>query len=349
MRRALTRLEPGWAEPAPVWRAQLSVMIRFDRAVLALLKPAAPKPDTFLLLDGVPHKRLHAWFDGGFQADDLLQRAVAAQFHRTADSDGLLTGHAVSVARLACHHTGAWWWLAFARRGKAYTETEQHLATTLLRTIAARFEFPTERDLGRVFLDGGLNLLHVDTATAARLLYTPELLDELKTTLPPVIAQRWPQLDDHAAHSVFVSLDDRPTWVRFRRGRADDSRHWYLELRALDADDPPAVGLVEDPRVALALGYLADHFRDSPSLAQVATTVSTSPFHFHRLFTRQAAISPKHFLLRTQLMHAKQLLRAARLPIGEVAKATGFSSHGHFTATFNRFVGLNPSDYRDKL
>ena len=35
------------------------------------------------------------------------------------------------------------------------------------------------------------------------------------------------------------------------------------------------------------------------------------------------------------------------LSLGNVASATGFSSHGHFTSTFHRVVGAIPSQYRE--
>lgn len=332
-----------------MWRKQLSELIEFDASVLALVKPVAPRPDMFLLLDGVARKRLLPWCEDGFRRDGLLQKTLTGQSHRQSEANGLLAGHTIAVARLACPQQSVWWWLALSRRSKPFTEAENFLVTMLLRTIAARFEFPSEALLSRIVLDGAFELLHVDTATCVRLLDSQTMLAELKALLPQLIAQRWDKLDDHDAHSAFVSLDGQPVWVQFRRGRAADadSRNWHLELRPLDPDDPPAVGLVEDPRVARALGFLTDQFQHAPSLAKVAECVKTSPFHFHRLFTRQTGVSPKHFLLRTQLMHAKQMLRATPLPIGDIASATGFSSHGHFTATFNRLVGQSPSEYRE--
>lgn len=327
----------------------LGRLIAFEAVALAVIQPEQPRPDMFLLLDGAPRKRLAAWCQEGFRSDPLLQEVVCCQTTRTAPGDGLLRGHGIAAARSAAPLHNTWWWLAMARR-QPFTESEQQLVDTLLRTLAARFEFPFESQLGRVLLGGDYQLRHMDPLTALRCLQSPDVLTELQTTLPQVIEQRWPSIADHEPHDVFISLARQPTWVRCCRGRADDlhSRYWCLQLRQLERDDPPAVGLVEDRRVAQAMGYLTDRYRESPSLAKLADAVATSPFHFHRLFSRQVGVSPKHFLLRTQLMHAKQMLRATRMPIGEVAATAGFSSHGHFTATFNRMVGVNPSDYREQ-
>jgi len=142
-----------------------------------------------------------------------------------------------------------------------------------------------------------------------------------------------------------------PLWIMFRKARLlprDDALQWHLQVRALEEDALPPVGVVKDDRVARAIAHIHDHFHESPSLADIAQVVHVSPFHFHRLFTRQVGVSPKHYLQRKQLQVAKWLLRQGGIPIGDIAQRTGFSSHGHFTSTFHRLVGLSPSDYREQ-
>jgi len=139
-------------------------------------------------------------------------------------------------------------------------------------------------------------------------------------------------------------------WVCFRRCRAVEGpghEHWYLEVRSLEPDELTTVGLVADPRIAQALAFIHEQFAQAPSLADISRHVHVSPFHFHRLFTRQVGISPKHYLQRKQLQVAKWLLRQGGVPIATIAVRTGFSSHGHFTSTFHRLVGVSPSEYRE--
>ena len=58
-------------------------------------------------------------------------------------------------------------------------------------------------------------------------------------------------------------------------------------------------------RVERALGYLRQNFRQQPSLDQAADAAALSPYHFQRLFTRWAGVSPKQFLGYLTLSHAK--------------------------------------------
>lgn len=62
-------------------------------------------------------------------------------------------------------------------------------------------------------------------------------------------------------------------------------------------------------RVERAIRYLETHFREQPGLADVARASGLSAFHFQRLFTRWAGISPKRFLQFLTAEYARGLLR----------------------------------------
>jgi AraC family transcriptional regulator, regulatory protein of adaptative response / methylated-DNA-[protein]-cysteine methyltransferase len=62
-------------------------------------------------------------------------------------------------------------------------------------------------------------------------------------------------------------------------------------------------------RVEHAIRFLDEYRERRPSLADVAAEVGLSEFHFQRIFTRWAGISPKRFLQFQTLAHARALLR----------------------------------------
>ena len=49
-------------------------------------------------------------------------------------------------------------------------------------------------------------------------------------------------------------------------------------------------------RIEQAILYLEKNFQHQPELDEVAEKVHLSPFHFQRIFTEWAGISPKRFL-----------------------------------------------------
>ena len=62
-------------------------------------------------------------------------------------------------------------------------------------------------------------------------------------------------------------------------------------------------------RVANVIRFLDRHHTDQPDLNALANAVELSPFHFHRLFSTWAGVTPKDFLQCLTLEHVKQLLR----------------------------------------
>jgi AraC family transcriptional regulator of adaptative response/methylated-DNA-[protein]-cysteine methyltransferase len=61
-------------------------------------------------------------------------------------------------------------------------------------------------------------------------------------------------------------------------------------------------------RVANVIRFLDQHHTDQPGLDELAAAAGLSPFHFHRLFSAWAGVTPKDFLQCLTLEHVKQLL-----------------------------------------
>jgi len=98
-------------------------------------------------------------------------------------------------------------------------------------------------------------------------------------------------------------------------------------------------------RIEQAIHYLEKNFQRQPELDEVAEVVHLSPFHFQRLFTEWAGISPKRFLqfltvdfLKSKLQQSKNLV--------EVAEAAGLSSQSRVYDLFTTLEAVTPQEYK---
>jgi AraC family transcriptional regulator of adaptative response / DNA-3-methyladenine glycosylase II len=85
---------------------------------------------------------------------------------------------------------------------------------------------------------------------------------------------------------------------------------------------------------------------DGPGAAQIAARLGVSDRHLRRIFEAQFGVSPLQYLQTRRLLAAKQLIADTRLPMTQVALASGFASVRRFNAAFVAHYGLNPSALR---
>jgi AraC family transcriptional regulator, regulatory protein of adaptative response / methylated-DNA-[protein]-cysteine methyltransferase len=100
-------------------------------------------------------------------------------------------------------------------------------------------------------------------------------------------------------------------------------------------------------RVAEAIGYIVENFRNQPGLDEVAKKVHLSPFHFQRLFAEWAGVSPKKFIQYLSVEHAKGLLQSGQATVFDAAFETGLSGTGRLHDLFVKIEGMTPGEYRN--
>lgn len=98
-------------------------------------------------------------------------------------------------------------------------------------------------------------------------------------------------------------------------------------------------------RIESAIKYLAAHYKDQPNLDDVAQAVHLSPFHFQRIFTEWAGITPKKFLQYLTTEHLKSKLAETR-NIMEAADMAGLSSQSRVYDLFVNLEAVTPNEYK---
>ncbi|HEY1021012.1 MAG TPA: methylated-DNA--[protein]-cysteine S-methyltransferase [Flavisolibacter sp.] len=99
-------------------------------------------------------------------------------------------------------------------------------------------------------------------------------------------------------------------------------------------------------RIASAIDYIHSHFREQPSLGEIAGHVAVSPFHFQRLFTEWAGTSPKKFLQYISVEHAKKILKESQATLFDAAESAGLSGTSRLHDLFVSIEGMTPAEYK---
>jgi len=100
-------------------------------------------------------------------------------------------------------------------------------------------------------------------------------------------------------------------------------------------------------RIAEAIRYLEENFRHQPELDEVAEKVHLSPFHFQRLFTEWAGISPKRFVQFLTVDFLKGKIQESK-NLAEAAEEAGLSSQSRVYDLFTTLEAMTPQEYKRK-
>ncbi len=99
--------------------------------------------------------------------------------------------------------------------------------------------------------------------------------------------------------------------------------------------------------ITTAIEFISQNFRKQPELEEIAKVVHMSPFHFQKLFSEWAGISPKRFLqflttdyLKEKLSETKNLIEAADL--------AGLSAQSRVYDLFISLEAVTPQQYKTK-
>lgn len=98
-------------------------------------------------------------------------------------------------------------------------------------------------------------------------------------------------------------------------------------------------------RIAEAIEFINAHADQQPSLEVIAAQLNLSPFHFQRLFSRWAGVTPKKYLQILTVERAKQLLAEAQ-PLLAVANEIGLSGTSRLHDHFVQLEAVTPGEFK---
>ncbi len=94
-----------------------------------------------------------------------------------------------------------------------------------------------------------------------------------------------------------------------------------------------------------AIQYIEANLQHQPELDEIASAVGLSEYHFQRLFTRWAGISPKRFIQFLTKEYAKELLSRSENLL-DTTHQVGLSSLGRLHDLFVNTEAVTPGEYK---
>lgn len=157
----------------------------------------------------------------------------------------------------------------------------------------------------------------------------------------PVCRVRTPRREncrffDHAAQAEQAGF--RPCLL-CRPELAPLDRHWSAEdAGAILARQ--ALRLLDDPHSWTTAAA------EGTAIGRLSQRLGVSDRHLRRIFEAHIGVSPQRYLQTRKLLSAKQLLADTRLPVSQVALASGFTSLRRFNGALQAHYGLSPTQMR---
>ncbi|MBQ8311071.1 MAG: helix-turn-helix transcriptional regulator [Clostridia bacterium] len=97
-----------------------------------------------------------------------------------------------------------------------------------------------------------------------------------------------------------------------------------------------------------ALRYLYLHFRENPSVSEIAEACGYTPNYFCKLFRSVTGRTYTDFLNTLKINHAKMLLASTKMTVTEIAFSCGFTSLSNFYRSFRTETESVPLEWRGR-
>ena len=95
-----------------------------------------------------------------------------------------------------------------------------------------------------------------------------------------------------------------------------------------------------------AIAYLREHYREDIDIGTLASSLGFHSAYLTRLFNRYVGDPPLKYLTSIRIHEAQKLLTTTSLSISTIGEMVGYPDQIHFSKTFRKATGVNPSAFR---
>lgn len=106
---------------------------------------------------------------------------------------------------------------------------------------------------------------------------------------------------------------------------------------------------VEHPAIRKALKWIDEHYKEPISQQMVADYVYLNTAYFSSLFSKSMGKTFSEYLMNYRIQKVQKRLERSNEKIKEIALTEGFIDYQYFCKVFKKLIGINPSEYRQRL
>lgn len=111
-------------------------------------------------------------------------------------------------------------------------------------------------------------------------------------------------------------------------------------------DEIPSSGKNSRQIVDNAAEYIQTHYMEDIDFSAIAGELGFSSAYLTKLFNKYIGDTPLKYLTDIRMEEARKLLANTSLPIREVGEKVGYPDQFHFSKTFRKATGKNPTAFR---
>lgn len=160
--------------------------------------------------------------------------------------------------------------------------------------------------------------------------------------------ERFDPLVQHTTLALLGEAESQESLGRMYAESLANTLIWHLlkNYSTAGKTQQMASGGLSGYRLRRAQEFINENLEKDLTLAEVASEIGLSPFHFARVFRRSTGLTPQQYLVVQRIECAKKLLLKDDLPLVEVCLRSGFKNQSHFTTVFRKFTAFTPKMFR---
>jgi AraC-like DNA-binding protein len=101
-------------------------------------------------------------------------------------------------------------------------------------------------------------------------------------------------------------------------------------------------------KIRKVVHWIDIHCTEMITIKQAAKKADVSEKYFRNYFKMHVGVSFREYLYRARLNYAIQLLENTNMSMKEICYKSGFSTASHFSRVFAQYIGVTPTEYRNK-